>query len=278
MIELILYGGLGNQLFQYACARSIQIESKNQPLIINTYLFSNYQFKPSLIHFNIPNNIVFINKPRRFIRIIAQASQILGHDKLYKLLSPFGVYIWRLNKYKKIEFKNRNNFLYGYFQTEQFFKKYSTLIKNELKIKNPPLESCFYSKILNSNSVCMHIRRGDYIKNNMIICDLPYYYKAIEIMKSKVNNPIFFVFSDDIEWTKNNLLINELIYIDEKNKDYNELALMYSCKHFIISNSTFSWWGQYLSINPNKVVIAPSKWMPKDKEKRDIYQNNWILI
>lgn len=278
MIELILYGGLGNQLFQYACARSLQLESKNEPLIINTYLFNNYQFKPTLVHFNIPDNIIFKNKPRNFIRVIAEASRILGHNKLYELLCPFGILVWRLNKYKEIELKTQDNYLYGYFQAEQFFEKHSIQIKNELKIKHAPLDSIYYNRILNSNSVCIHIRRGDYIKNNMIICDLSYYYKAVEIIKNRIDNPTFFVFSDDIEWVKNNLLINGIVYVDEKNKDCNELALMYSCQHFIISNSTFSWWGQYLSNNQNKVVIAPSKWMPYDKEKRDIYQKNWILI
>ena len=110
------------------------------------------------------------------------------------------------------------------------------------------------------------------------MCDLPYFHKAIDIMKNRLNNPVFYLFSDDIDWAKSHLKNEEINFVDEKTKDYEQLRLMYNCKHFIMSNSTFSWWAQYLSENPDKIVIAPAKWMPYDTEKRDIYQDNWILI
>lgn len=278
MIELILYGGLGNQLFEYAFARTKQLEAKDKELIINTYLFDNYQFDDSLRYFNLPKDIIYIKKSRKFIRLISEFHRFIGHEGIYKTLSPVGIYIWRLNKYKKIDCRRKYNVIYGYFQTEKFFNKYSEKIKSELKINPQHNISSYYDQIVNSNSVCVHVRRGDYCQQNIVICDLTYFEKAVSIIKSKVDNPEFFVFSDDINWVKDNFKIEGMNYVDEDLKDYEELSLMYSCKHFIISNSTFSWWAQYLSENDNKIVIAPEKWMPNDKEKRDIYQQNWILI
>lgn len=278
MIELILYGGLGNQLFEYAFARTKQLETGDKTLIINTYLFENFQFEDSLKYFDIPKDIVFIKKPRRFIRLISEIHRLIGHEGVYKLLSPLGGYIWRVNKYKNIECKKKYNIIYGYFQSEMFFSQYSETIKRELKIKRMRDASFFYDKIVNSNSVCVHVRRGDYCQQNLIVCDLSYFERAVSIIRSKLDNPEFFVFSDDINWVKENFKISGMNFIDEKVKDYEELSLMYCCKHFIISNSTFSWWAQYLSENPDKIVVAPTKWMPYDKEKRDIYQENWILI
>lgn len=277
MIELVLYGGLGNQLFEYAFARSKQLESNDKSLVINTYLFDNYQFDVSIKNFNIPANVTFIKKPRRFIRFVSAGSKFVGDVGIFKLLSPLGVYIWRINKYKKIECKNQKNIIYGYFQSEKFFKEYSEIIKKELTVKEQ-YSSVFDNEILNSNSVCVHVRRGDYCDQNLIMCDLPYFHKAIDIMKNRLNNPVFYLFSDDIDWAKSHLKNEEINFVDEKTKDYEQLRLMYNCKHFIMSNSTFSWWAQYLSENPDKIVIAPAKWMPYDTEKRDIYQDNWILI
>lgn len=278
MIELILYGGLGNQLFEYAFARAKQLETGDKALIINTYLFENFQFEDSLKYFDIPEDIVFIKKPRRLIRSISELHRLIGHEGVYRLLSPLGGYIWRVNKYKQIECKKKYNIIYGYFQAERFFSQYSEKIKHELRVKKISFASSFYDKIVGSDSVCIHIRRGDYCQQNLIICDLVYFKKAITLMKRKLDNPQFFVFSDDINWVKDNLNISGLNYVDEKGKDYEELSLMCQCKHFIISNSTFSWWAQYLSENPDKVVVAPAKWMPYDEGKRDIYQDNWILM
>ena len=183
-----------------------------------------------------------------------------------------------VNRYKRINCKGRKSFIYGYFQAEKFFEKYSDEIKSELRVKLCNINSAFYEKIKDTNSVCIHVRRGDYCKHNMLICDMTYFECAINIMRDRLFKPEFFLFSDDIEWAKDNFKNNRIIFVDEKTKDFEQLRLMYSCKHFIISNSTFSWWAQYLSESLDKVVIAPAKWMPYDTEKRDIYQENWILI
>ena len=110
------------------------------------------------------------------------------------------------------------------------------------------------------------------------ICTNEYFYKAVNIIQEKVENPVFIVFSDDVEWVKQNMQFDGEVYYETGNDPiWEKLRLMSSCKHFVISNSTFSWWAQYLSTNDNKVVIATSRWNNKIKNK-DIYQDNWTQI
>ena len=127
----------------------------------------------------------------------------------------------------------------------------------------------------------MHIRRGDYVSNsksNSIhgTCSLEYYREAVKIINEKYKNSIFFVFSDDISWKKENLLIQNAVYIDNKTIPHEDIYLMSLCKYNITANSSFSWWGAWLNQNKNKVVIAPKKWFLK--KENEIASKNWITI
>ena len=146
-------------------------------------------------------------------------------------------------------------------------------IKDELEGKNKKV----YEEIKKSNSVCVHIRRGDYVGSFYEVCTKEYYLDAIKLMNKKVKNTHFYIFSDDISWAKENLGLKDVTYIDWKNNQYQDLKLMSSCKNFIMSNSSFSYWAQFLSENEEKVVIAPSKWF-KNGKKIDIYEDSWNLI
>ena len=140
-------------------------------------------------------------------------------------------------------------------------------------------------EIKKNNSISVHVRRGDYVKLNHS-CSVSYYNNAIKFMESKNENQNFIVFSDDIEWCKKNLIIkNKCTFIDErfKLKDYHELILMKFCKHNIISNSTFSWWGAFLNYNKdgNQKVIYPEKWFGnklKHLNTNDLFPERWINI
>ncbi|MEI6553564.1 MAG: alpha-1,2-fucosyltransferase, partial [bacterium] len=137
-----------------------------------------------------------------------------------------------------------------------------------------------------SNSISIHIRRGDYISNQEAnnfhgSCSIDYYTEAINIIKGKVSNPIFFVFSDDIAWVKENLKSDIVAtWVSEYNLDNTEdLLLMSFCKHQIIANSSFSWWGAYLNRNINKIVIAPKKWIAnKGYNTDEITPSSWIKL
>jgi hypothetical protein len=142
-------------------------------------------------------------------------------------------------------------------------------------------------RIINSNSVSLHIRRGDYLDNPIFAnLSVEYYEKSVDFIKKKYNDAAFFVFSDDLSWAKNNLKLNVSTYyvdVNDAKTDYMDLMLMASCKHNVIANSTFSWWGAWLNNNPDKIIIAPRKWY-NDKTKQKKYENgalvpnNWVKI
>ena len=179
--------------------------------------------------------------------------------------------------------KNKNIIFYGRYEDKSFYENKKEKImkmytpKKEILDKNKKL----YDIIKKSESVCVTIRRGDFLnsefKKNYYICTPQYFEEAIEKMNKLVNNPQYIVFSDDMEWCKNNMKFPEGTLFETKNNPiWEKIRLMYSCKHFIISNSTFSWWAQYLCRNKNKKVIAPNKW--NNFEYADlIYDDSWII-
>lgn len=161
----------------------------------------------------------------------------------------------------------KNVFTIGSFENEKYFCN----IKNELcyeftpKHEELPENKNLYDVIRSGNSVCLAVRRGDFLlkenKKTFNVCDLNYFQKAVDYMLKYVENPLFIVFSNDIEWVKANLRINGKVYYESgKDPVWETFRLMYSCKHFIISNSTFHWWAQYISSNPEKIVVSPNLW------------------
>ena len=205
------------------------------------------------------------------------------------ILNKYNLYFLELGYYN-YDFKYLKNtkvkYICGCFECEEYFLDIREKILNEfepIKDKEPKNQG-LYNIIEETQSVCITIRRGDFVtneKNSKLynICDLDYYYKAIDIIKAKIERPVFFVFSDDMKWAQENIKIpNVEIHYEEGNDTVDEkLRLMYSCKHFIISNSTFSWWAQFLSRNKEKIVISPNIWY-KEGLKSDLINENWIKI
>lgn len=276
-IELLLSGGLGNQMFQYAYARRVQLDHENCKLIINTSLYDTDRFDRefSLMRLILNEDIEIIHKSHSVIRLAGMLSKYY-ENLIYKIFSRFNICIWRSYNYRTLR---DCNCIYGYFQSEKYFKKYDDLIKRELHVKSKTdlKNADVLMQIKSANSVCIHVRRGDYVTENLLVCDKAYYEAAIRYIRQKIENPVFFFFSDDIQWVKENFKNDGYIYVENNNQDYEELELMYNCKHFILSNSSFSWWAQYLSDNESKLVVAPKKWMPT-KSVPDIYMDSWITI
>lgn len=167
----------------------------------------------------------------------------------------------------------------GYFQSEKYFEgiDMKDVFKFRSDFKTLALDK--YGDLFTRETCSIHIRRGDYLTmpDWHYNLDIDYYYRAIGNFKEET---WFLVFSDDIEWCKENLSGHNFVFIDG-NKDIFDLYLMSICKHNIIANSSFSWWGSYLNKNTDKKVIAPTKdkWFgPKmNKSVDDLYLNNWIL-
>lgn len=174
-------------------------------------------------------------------------------------------------------------YIEGYFQSEKYFKDIEKIIRKDFNIIIPAAwkNIDMMKKIQESNSIGIHIRRGDFINNqNHGLCSLEYYKRAVKHMEENVSNPVFFYFSDDIEWVKENLwnTWTQSYFVDFNNADtnYEDLRLMSLCKHNITANSSFSWWWAWLNNNKEKIVIVPEKWSLADNEDRIPF--SWIKM
>ena len=133
---------------------------------------------------------------------------------------------------------------------------------------------------MNSSSVCIGIRRGDYVKLGLIICDIEYYKKAIDLINNKIKNATYYIFSDDIEWCKKNVKISNKHFFVKANKNtpFENIELMSLCKHNINTNSTYEWWGAWLNKNKEKIVVCHKSWKLNENEKGKLIPNEWIKI
>lgn len=194
--------------------------------------------------------------------------------------------------YKEIKTDFTKNIeLNGYFMSYKYFDEYSENIKELFYIDNISFDyiSKKYSELLNSKSVSVHIRRGDFkkkkINENHILfrLDSQYYVNSMKYINEKIENPIYYFFmenNDDKHWIKKYILskIENIQYKFINNeKDYIDIYMMSLCKHNIIANSTFSWWGAYLNNNTDKIIIRPNNWLPKQHDN-DHFPTSWIPI
>lgn len=184
---------------------------------------------------------------------------------------------------------SRSVYLVGYWQSEKYFKNIEEILRSELTIKHNqgPDNQAMSCLINQTESVSLHIRRGDYVSNPISyqahgICSLDYYRAAVETLTKTVKQPHFFIFSDDIEWAQENLKLDHPLTNVSNNgevQDYEDLRLISHCKHHIIANSSFSWWGAWLCSHSQKIVIAPKKWFNNPKlNTRDLIPNEWYRI
>lgn len=287
MIIIKLKGGLGNQMFQYACAKHLA-EKNNDVLRLDI----------SWYHRGIPEGDTVRTYGLDQFLISAQVAteddikQIGARPswigslikKVVNKLRPINSYMFD----PKILEQKGDVYLEGFFQSEQYFKDIEFIIRNEFQLKDIMGRSAHAAlqDIEQSNAVAIHVRRGDYVQNKNAnvfhgICSPEYYRSTIEIITKRVDSPKFFVFSDDIEWVREHIEIPApVVYISNKDiADYEELVLMSKCKHNIIANSSFSWWGAWLNANPNKLVVAPKQWVSDARvNTTDAVPAEWIRI
>ena len=285
MIIVRIIGGLGNQMFQYALYKSLEQKGKEVKIDISGFLnyglHNGYEL-PNI--FKISENIAtqqeiellsdhksdLFNKMRR---------KITGRKRTHNIQEDF--------KFIPEVFELDHVYLDGYWQSQKYFIDEETTIRNSYKFNNH-LDSRnmeIVSKMKQVNSVSIHVRRGDYITDpeaNKVhggITTLEYYKKSIKLIKERLDNPIFFVFSDDIEWVRQNMGLTNSYFIDWNNgrDSYKDMQLMSYCKHNIIANSSFSWWGAWLNQNESKIVIAPSKWF-NTIDVKDVIPDHWIRV
>ncbi len=289
MITMKIHGGLGNQLFQYALGRNLSLQN-NTELRLDSSFYQEQDLRICLLkYFNITENFIDDTTVTKIKKISKKYTCAWFLNKLNKkilyLKENPKKYFQIDNKIIKLNAK-KNNYLDGYWQNENYFMAIQDVIRKEFTLKpeykiddNP-----IYKKIQDSQSISLHIRRTDYLSKENLYhnLSLSYYQKAIDLMCEKIKNPEFFIFSDDIEWAKENIKIKFPTYYvsaEAKLTDYQELICMSKCKYNIIANSSFSWWAAWLNDYPEKIVLAPHKWFNTNQYNTDeILPKNWIKI
>lgn len=274
MIVLRISGGLGNQMFQYAAAKALSLDKKKR-LRIDISLFEEYKLHAyGLNHLNVKTKFYQEDTiwKKRLKKLFKRTTFIYREPTFNYNIDLFKI-------------KADDIFLEGYFQSEKYFIKYENIIRKEFRIiaqlKKKTIDTLAY--IQSVDAVSIHFRRADYIGNPVHETDKTEFYKqALQIIESKVENPVYFLFSDDMPWVKENFTTNfETHYIDFNNAEtnYEDLKLMSSCKHNIIANSSFSWWGAWLNNNPDKIVVAPKLWFNDETiDTSDLIPINWIKL
>lgn len=304
MIYFIVGGGLGNQMFQYSFLKSFLNDNKRNDDIVaimhhnknedrREYSLKNLSIKENM-HVVDENDMkikMFFYKVKKKVLFAYFKMLNISKEKRFDYLLNYNI-IFSFDTYKyikDIKVQGKDIYIEGAFQSWKYFDRYKQDIKKELQVSAPQSKENerIFNEILNSNSVCVHIRRGDYLNSryskSLLVCNEEYYIKAMDYINKKLVDPTFYIFStskEDINWIKNNYSLDKfnVKYIELENPDYEELRLMYTCKHFVISNSTFSWWAQYLSDYKEKIVIAPKRWTNTDLDFSDLYMDNWTLM
>lgn len=296
MIVVRLSGGLGNQMFQfataYACARRLNTE-----VVVDLSLYQKNN-----IHHGYELDRVFGLVLREFtqdeekdlcgifsLRFLKKyfSNRILSKFKPKFLVLEPHFHYWPLIN----EIANQS-YLDGYWQSEKYFQSIESELRMLFQFK-PLLDS--YSSLLTEKmrieeSVSVHVRRGDYVSNraNKLVHDVnlhSYYQKAIDLMSKRLSKPTFYVFTDDYNWVVKHMNLSvdyKIIHHNIKDNSFRDMQLISNCKHHILANSSFSWWGSWLNHSKSKIVICPKQWFTEAGMKKrnpcDLYPQNSILI
>lgn len=288
-----IMGGIGNQMFQYAFAKSLQ-KHLQMPILLDKSWYDNpknakmlgldifhrdlvYATKTQVIEALNHPNIEQLTESRAFERkpkILRSILKRLGYKKPTFSTPPF--------EYRAEYLKSNNiTYFHGYFQNPRYYQGIDDYIKESLS--PPPIKSLEnlskLDQILNTkNSIFIHIRRGDYLSLSWQI-DIEYYKKAVATIVNKIENPHFFLFCVDREFAHNLDLGYPFIDMTSENisldNHFEDLILMAHCQHGIVANSSYSWWAAYLIENPHKIIIAPTPWLCSNDE---IICDDWIKI
>lgn len=300
-------GRLGNQMFRYATTRAIY--EKNQTgVFLDFERVTNGRKKEtdyynSLKDFNINSDFVILNDKEPFNEPQNNICKFLKkYNKFIKKIGYEKTISFMFTKIMNLMFKNVNilffddyyNYNFNLVQNDYYIygccesSKYFNEIRETLLYEFTPKKELrkeyrdFFELICNTNSVCISIRRWNperpELETIMGVTQREYYIKGIKILKKKLKNPKFFVFSNDPDWAKKFLQIDNLIFEPQGLFVSEKLQLMYSCNHFIIPNSTFAWWAQYLCRNPNKIVIAPKYWSKVKYRNNDLTEDYFITL
>jgi Glycosyl transferase family 11 len=296
MIVVKLQGGLGNQMFQYALGRALSIRLNTSmkldlSFLLNRTLNENYTLRSyELDIFNLNVELATSTEINKYICSYTDQPK-LALWKLHRKTFNYNCYKEKVSSFDAEVFSLKGNiYLDGYWQTSKYFNEVKSIILKDFSFKEYISSDIkkLADEIYNSNSLCLNVRRGDYVSNPETnkfhgVQGIDYFEAAIPHISQIVENLKIYIFSDDINWCVKNINFNfpttfvEYEYPNRKSKDY--FRLMSLCKYFIIANSTFGWWAAWLNQNPNKIVVAPRKWFNDPTiDTSDLTPENWIRI
>lgn len=298
MVIARVMGGLGNQMFQYSFGRALalrndvplKLDLTSAAADVRTRRYGLNRFKiveqiasPAEIErlTGIHRGGGFGARARRRIRRYLR--RVLPPSKMPVLTereSRFDPAVLQLPGHVYLD---------GYWQSEKYFAEIEALVRKELVLRDPPASAneALLTEIGASESVSIHVRRGDYLSDANIfrvhgVCPPEYYHAAIRRLSEVLGEPRIYVFSDDIPWAKENLRFEHpTAYIDHNGEagDHEDFRLMAACRHHVIANSSFSWWAAWLCPNPEKIVIAPERWFADPaRDSSDIIPDSWWRI
>jgi hypothetical protein len=288
MILVRLCGGLGNQLFQYAAGRRLA-HARGAELVLD---LGWYAQTPSS---NTPRKYELAHYPIQ-ARTTTRAEDWWCRFHSGRLLRrlPIIPRRWHNFREKAFDFDRSvldlpdDTYLDGYWQSHCYFEDIADAIRAEATPLKPagPRDMAVNEKIVATASVSLHVRRGDYVTHKAAAgvhgtCSVSYYQKALAKIASLVRNPHFFIFSDDVEWARSSIATpGPNTFVDHNGPEaaFQDLRLMSLCKHHVIANSSFSWWGAWLNPNEEKVVVSPQAWFADGRATRTLIPSTWIRL
>jgi hypothetical protein len=292
MVMVLLQGGLGNQLFQYATGRAVAARHKVPLLLDLGALEKDPRRSYRLGHYNV---CAAIASPE-------QVAERIGYDRKKSKLHPLRwigraarplkghiIYARQFQFDARVMNAPANAYLAGYWSSARYFEGIAPLLRKELTVREEPDEfnAALAGQIRECEAVSVHVRRTDYVTDlgtnrHHGALGREYYAAAVEYLTARVAEPHFFVFSDDTAWTRANLAFSHPATFVEHNgaaRDYEDLRLMALCGHHILANSSFSWWGAWLGTRREPVVVAPKRWFADGKhDTRDLYLPGWTRL
>ena len=298
--------GLGNQLFMYASAYAMSKELSRKLLIDNeSSFYSNKNISVYLLNnFNITSEIASDNKKFKssygyLKRKILLKADLFRRNKLFYIEKKNIDKITNYNDDFKNKFFDNNMYVEGYFESEKYFLNYKRSLSNEFKFKNPDIykNNLYFDNISKSNSVALCIRQNRFIEGinnnnevnrkkswNYTLEQIEYINKSVQIIKSKISNAKFFLWSNDFQNLESNFFdfdyqnINLNNVNDSIDKTILGLYLLTNCKHYVVTGSSFNWWGAWLSANQNKIIIRPSNFKNFTFNNKDLWPENWLSV
>lgn len=292
MIIANLVGGLGNQMFQYACGRAVSLRA-GQDLRLAADQFGEYHQHNGLELIKIFNLNVPIATKRELASLLGwqagpKMRRLLGRPNMPFLKTKGWCNEPSFDYWPGIKKIKCSSYIHGYWQSELYFDDVADIIRSDLRFCTDWEKRDFEirERMAAAPSVSLHIRRGDYLKgkykNLYAQCDASYYVAAVELLRKSIPKINLFAFSDEPEWVEVYLkpLLGKIEIVSHNTgvRSSNDMRLMSSANHHIIANSSFSWWAAWLNPNKEKIVIAPKKWFADGRKTPTLLPASWLKI